>query len=77
MASSTLLGIYLRVLHAGPDAGDEAHAGAWHLPDQGAAPSGASRLVGQGSGGLGLAVWVVGVHAVQSHLRAEPQNRLS
>ncbi len=64
MPSSTPPGIYLRVLHAGPEAGDEAHAGTWHLPDQGAAPSGVGRLAGQGSKGLGLAMRVVGVHRV-------------
>jgi hypothetical protein len=29
-------------------------------------------LAGQGSGGLGLVVWVVGIGGVKSHLRAEP-----
>jgi hypothetical protein len=33
--------MYLRVLHVGLEAGDEAHVDAWHLADQGAAPSGA------------------------------------
>jgi hypothetical protein len=31
----------------------------------------AGRLAGKGSEGLGLAVWVVGIHGVHSHLGAE------
>jgi hypothetical protein len=34
-----LVDIYCHILHTGVEAGDEAHAGAWDLPDQGLAPS--------------------------------------
>ena len=65
-------GIYRCLLHAGVEVAGEAHVGAWHLPDQGPAPSWDGRLVGQGSGGLGLAVRLVGVQELQSRLGAKP-----
>jgi hypothetical protein len=37
------------LLHAGVEVGDEAHPGPRDLSDQGAAPLGAHRLVGEGS----------------------------
>jgi hypothetical protein len=52
------------LLHACVEAGDEAHPGPCELSEQGAAPSGYGRLVGEGSGGLGLALRLVGVRLV-------------
>jgi hypothetical protein len=49
------------LLHVVVEAGDEAHPGPWDLSDQGAAPSGARRLVSEGSRGLGLALRLLGI----------------
>jgi hypothetical protein len=52
------------LLHAGVEAIDEAHKGEWDISDQGPAPSEDGRLVGEESGGMGLAMWRVGVQAI-------------
>jgi hypothetical protein len=52
------------LLHAGVEAGDEAHPGPQDLSDHRAAPSGARRLVGEGSGDLGLALRLLGIRPV-------------
>jgi hypothetical protein len=57
----TLTCKYNSFLHTGVEAGDEANSGLWDLSDQGAAPSGGGRLVGEGSGGLRLALQLLDV----------------
>jgi hypothetical protein len=52
------------LFYAGVEDGDEAHPGPRDLCAQGAAPSGERRLIGKGSGGLGLALWLLGVRPV-------------
>jgi hypothetical protein len=49
------------LLHAGVEARDEAHPDPRDLSNQGAAPSGARRLVGEGSEVLGLDLRLLGV----------------
>jgi hypothetical protein len=46
------------LLHIGVE---EAHPGSQDLSDQGEAPSGARRLVGEGSEGLGPALQLLGI----------------
>jgi hypothetical protein len=60
----TLTCKYNSLLHACVEAGDEAHPDPQDLSDQGAAPLGSSRLVGEGSRGLGLALRLLGVRPV-------------
>jgi hypothetical protein len=60
------------VLLVGAEEVNKAESGAQHLLDEGTAPSKEGRLAHQRSGGLGRDVRVVGIHGVQSHLRAEP-----
>jgi hypothetical protein len=60
----TLTCKYNSLFYAGVEAGDEAHPGPRDLCAQGAAPSGERRLIGKGSGGLGLALWLLGVRPV-------------
>jgi hypothetical protein len=52
------------LLHVGVEAGDEVHPGPRDLSDQGAAPSGERRLVGEESRGLGLALRLLGIQPV-------------
>jgi hypothetical protein len=58
-------------LHSGVETGDEAHPGQRDLSDQGASPLGGGQLVGEGSGGLGLSLQLLGARQVQSCVRAE------
>jgi hypothetical protein len=60
-------------LHSGVETGDEAHPSQWDLSDQGASPLGGGgvQLVGEGSGGLGLSLQLLGARQVQSCVRAE------
>jgi hypothetical protein len=60
----TLICKFNSILHAGVEAVDEAYAGPRDLSDQGSAPSEDGRLVGEGSGGLGLTLRLVGVRPV-------------
>jgi hypothetical protein len=60
------------VLLAGVEVANKAQPGVGHLPDQGATTIREGRLAHQRSGGMGRDVRVVGVHRVQSPLRAEP-----
>jgi hypothetical protein len=54
----------ISLLHVGVEAGDEAHPGPQDLSDQGAAPSGASQLDGEGSIDMGLALWLLGIRPI-------------
>jgi hypothetical protein len=63
---------YFVVLLAGAEAADKVQSGAWHLSDQGATILREGQLARQRFGGLGRDVRVVGIHGVQSHLRAKP-----
>jgi hypothetical protein len=60
----TLTCKYNSLLHIGVEVGDEAHPGPLGLSDQGAAPLGGRRLVGEGSVGLELTLRLLGVRPV-------------
>jgi hypothetical protein len=59
------------VLLAGGEATDKAQLGSRHLPGHGAAASGEGQLAHQRSRGMVCDVRVMGIHRVQSPLRAK------